>query len=42
MREKDDTSKNNGNEYTDDSNMVYTRAKKLFMKSVEQKMLRLV
>jgi diacylglycerol kinase (ATP) len=36
MREEDNNNKNNGDEYTDDGNMLYTRAKKLSMKSVEQ------
>jgi diacylglycerol kinase (ATP) len=36
MREEDDNSNNDSNEYTDDDNMLYTRAKKVFMKSVEQ------
>jgi diacylglycerol kinase family enzyme len=36
MREEYDSSKNNGNEYTDDGNILYTRAKKLSMKSKEQ------
>jgi diacylglycerol kinase (ATP) len=34
--EDDSNSKNNGNEYTDDGNILYTRAKKLSMKSKEQ------
>ncbi|HXW11292.1 MAG TPA: diacylglycerol kinase family protein [Nitrososphaeraceae archaeon] len=36
MRGDDNNNKNNGDEYTDDGNMLYTRAKKLSMKSVEQ------
>ena len=36
MRGEDNSNKNNGDEYTDDGNMLYTRAKKLSMKSVEQ------
>lgn len=36
MRGEDDSSKNNGNEYIDDGNILYTRAKKLSMKSKEQ------
>jgi diacylglycerol kinase family enzyme len=37
MREEDSINKNNDDdEYTDDGNMLYTRAKKLSMKSVEQ------
>jgi hypothetical protein len=45
MREEDSINKNNDDdEYTDDGNMLYTRAKKLSMKSVEQekKMLQLL
>ena len=36
MREEDNNSNNDSNEYTDDDNILYTRAKKVFMKSVEQ------
>ena len=36
MRGEDDNSNNDSNEYTDDDNILYTRAKKVFMKSVEQ------
>ena len=36
MRGEDDNSNNDSNEYTDDDNIIYTRAKKVFMKSVEQ------
>jgi len=36
MRGEDDSSKNSGNEYTDDGNILYTRAKKLSMKTKEQ------
>ena len=36
MRGEDDNSNNDSNEYTDDCNILYTRAKKVFMKSVEQ------
>ena len=36
MRGEDDNSTNDSNEYTDDDNILYTRAKKVFMKSVEQ------
>jgi diacylglycerol kinase family enzyme len=32
----ENNNKNSGDEYTDDGNMLYTRAKKLSMKSVEQ------
>ena len=35
MRGEDDSSKKDGNEYTDDGNILYTRAKKLSMKSKE-------
>jgi diacylglycerol kinase family enzyme len=36
MRGEDDNSNNDGDEYTDDGNILYTRAKKVAMKSVEQ------
>jgi diacylglycerol kinase (ATP) len=36
MRGEDDNSNNDSSEYTDDDNILYTRAKKVFMKSVEQ------
>ena len=36
MRGEDDNSNNDSNEYTDDDNILYTRAKKVSMKSVEQ------
>ena len=36
MRGEDDNSNKDDNEYTDDDNILYTRAKKVFMKSVEQ------
>jgi len=36
MRGEDDNSNNDGDEYTDDGNILYTRAKKVSMKSVEQ------
>jgi diacylglycerol kinase (ATP) len=36
MRGEDDNSNNDSNEYTDDDNILYTRAKKVFMKSVER------
>lgn len=36
MRGEDDNSNNDSNEYTDNDNILYTRAKKVFMKSVEQ------
>ena len=36
MRGEDDNSNNDGEEYTDDGNILYTRAKKVSMKSVEQ------
>ena len=36
MRGEDDNSNNDSNEYTDDDNILYTRAKKVYMKSVEQ------
>jgi diacylglycerol kinase (ATP) len=36
MRGEDDSNNNDGDEYTDDGNILYTRAKKVSMKSVEQ------
>jgi diacylglycerol kinase family enzyme len=36
MRGEDDNSNNDGDEYSDDGNILYTRAKKVSMKSVEQ------
>lgn len=36
MRGEDDNSNNDGDEYTDDGNILYTRAKKVSMKLVEQ------
>jgi len=36
MREVDDNSNNGGDGYTDDGNILYTRAKKVSMKSGEQ------
>ena len=44
MRGEDNNNKNNGDEYTDDGNMLFTKAKKLSMKSMEQekKILRLL
>jgi diacylglycerol kinase (ATP) len=36
MRGEDDNSNNDSSEYTDDDNILYTRAKKVFMKSAEQ------
>lgn len=36
MRGEDDNSNNDGDEYIDDGNILYTRAKKVSMKLVEQ------